>query len=70
MNKKRKKHSVSQTRSSHQEEFSEKDGFKNFIKFTGKQLCWSLFLTKKIPATLSKSDSNTGVLLRILRNFL
>ena len=40
--------------------------------FTGQRLCWSLFLIKFQdwrPAFLFKSDSNTGVFLRILRNF-
>ena len=34
--------------------------FKNFAIFTGKQLCWSLFLIKLLgfrPATLFKRDS-------------
>ena len=46
---------------------------KNFAIFTGKQLCWSLFLIKLQawrPATLFKIDSNTGVFLRILRIFI
>ena len=45
---------------------------KNFAIFTGKQLCWSLFLIKLRPwrpATLLKRDSNTGVFLWILRPF-
>ena len=39
---------------------------KNFANFTGKHLCWSLFLIKfqaLSPATLLKRDSNTGVFL-------
>ena len=43
---------------------------KNFTMFTGKHLCWGLFLIK-LPvfrlATLLESDSNTGVFQ--LRNF-
>ena len=44
---------------------------KNFAIFTGKHLCWSLFLIKLQdwnPATLIKGDSNTGVFLWKLRN--
>ena len=44
---------------------------KNFAIFTGKHLCWSLFLRKLQvlkPASLLKRDSNTGVFLWILRN--
>ena len=33
---------------------------KNFAIFTGKQLCWNLFL---ITATLLKRDSNTSIFL-------
>ena len=46
---------------------------KNFAIFTGKQLCWSLFLIKLQAfrlATLLKRDSNTGVFLCILRSFI
>ena len=45
---------------------------KNFVIFTGKHLCWSLFLIKLQalrPAALLTRDSNTGVFLWILRNF-
>ena len=41
-----------------------KDVLKNFVIFPGKHLCWSLLLTKLLalkPATLLKSDFNTGV---------
>ena len=41
------------------------------VTFTGKHLCWSLFLIKMQtfrPATLSKRDSITGVFLWILQN--
>ena len=38
--------------------------FKNLIIFTGKQLCWRLFLIKAFrPATSLKRDSNTSVFL-------
>ena len=45
--------------------------FKDFARFAGKQLCWSLFLIELqalSSATLLKRDSNTGVFLRILQN--
>ena len=45
---------------------------KNFAIFTGKQLCWILFLIKLqafSPASLLKRDSNTGVFLCISRIF-
>ena len=45
---------------------------KNFAIFTGKHLCWSLFLIKVQtfrPATLLKRGCNTDVFLGILRNF-
>ena len=43
---------------------------KNFINFTGKHLCCSLFLIKlrALPATLLKKDSNKGAFLSNLRN--
>ena len=46
---------------------------KNFAIFTGKQLCWSLFLIKLQgfwAATLLRKDSNTGVFPCILRIFI
>ena len=46
---------------------------KNFANFIRKQQCWSLFLIKLQawrPATLLKRDSNTGVFLWNLWNFL
>ena len=49
-----------------------KDVLKNFVIFTGKNLCWSLLLIKLLalkPATLLKSDFNTGVFLWILQIF-
>ena len=39
---------------------------KNYAIFTGKQLCWSLFLIKLqafMPGTLLKRDPNTSVFL-------
>ena len=45
---------------------------KNFAIFTGKHLCWSLFLINLQAfrsTALLKRDSNTGVFLWILRNF-
>ena len=44
--------------------------FKSFAIFTGKRLCWSLFLIKLLackPGSLSKGDSNTGLFLWILQ---
>ena len=44
---------------------------KNFAIFTRKHLCWSLFLTKLQtcgPATELKSNSSTGIFLRLLQN--
>ena len=41
-------------------------GLKNFPIFTGKHLCWSLFLKNLHvlkPASLLKGDSKTGVFL-------
>ena len=53
--------------------FSVKKGvFRNFTNFTGKHLCWSLFLIELQtfrPAALLKRDSKTGVLLWNLQNF-
>ena len=46
---------------------------KNFSNFTGKQLCWSFFLIKLHtlrPATLLKTDSNTGIFFMKLASFL
>ena len=46
-------------RSSHRR-FSVENGFlKNFANFTGKHLCWSVFLIKFVKTSL-KRDSNTG----------
>ena len=45
---------------------------KHFSIFTGKHMCWSLFLIKLKswrPATLLKEDSNTLVFQWILQNF-
>ena len=53
--------------------WSVKEGsYKNFAKFTGKHLYWSLFLIKLQTfrsTTLLKRDSNTGVFLWNLQNF-
>ena len=46
--------------------------FKNFAICTGKNLCWSFFVTKMQAfrsTVLFKRDSNTVVFLWILRNF-
>ena len=48
------------------------DVFKKFAIFTGKHLCWSLFVIKlpaSKPANLLNKDSNTGVFLLIFLNF-
>ena len=48
------------------EVFCENDVLEKFANFTGKHLCWGLFLIKLqtlVLATLSKRDSNTGVFL-------
>ena len=52
-------------RSSRPEVFCKKAVLKNFAMFTGKRLCWSLFLMLQAfgLATLLKRDSNTGVFL-------
>ena len=48
------------------EMFYNKAGLKDFKFFTGKYLCWGLFLIKLQscrPTTLLKRDSDTGVFL-------
>ena len=45
------------------EVFYKRSCSQKFAIFTGKHLCWSLSFNKR------KRDSNTGVFLRILRNF-
>ena len=58
-------------KSSHRRCTIKKD-VKNFASFTGKHLCWSLFLTKLLvsrPTTLLKRDSNTGAFLQKFRHF-
>ena len=58
-------------RDSHPSCSIKKDLLKNFIIFTGKHLCWILFLIKLQdwrPTTLLKRDSSTGVFLWILQN--
>ena len=52
-----------QYRSSYRRCSIKKAVLKNFAIFTGKHLCWGLFLIKlqvSRPATLLKRDSNTG----------
>ena len=52
------------TGSSHSEGFCQIGVPKNFAKFAGEHLCWSLFLielTAWRPTTLSEKDSSTGV---------
>ena len=52
-----------QYRSSYRRCSIKKAVLKNFAIFTGKRLCWGLFLIKlqvSRPATLLKRDSNTG----------
>ena len=52
--------------------FCKKGVLKNFAHFTGKHLCWSLFLIQLQvfrPATLLKRDSNAGAFLRNLKIF-
>ena len=56
-----------QSRSNHMRCSLEKVVLKKFSKFTGKHQYQSLFLNK--VAGLSKKISDTGVFLRILRNF-
>ena len=53
-------------RSSRPEVFCKKGVLRNFAKFTGKQLCQTLFFDKVAslrPETLLKRDSGTGVFL-------
>ena len=61
------------TRSSHQKCSIVIVVLKNFTKFTGKQLCQSLFFNNVAdlrPAILLKGDCGTGVFLWVLWNFL
>ena len=55
-------------RNSHHGYFIKKAILQNFAIFTGKHLYWSLRSMR--TATLLKRDSNTGIFLWILRNFL
>ena len=60
------------SRSSHRRCSVNNDGLRNYANFTGKHLCWSLFLIQLEiwrPVTLLNKDSNTGVFLWNLRNF-
>ena len=43
--------------------FYKLDILKSFANFTGKHLCWSLFLIKLKTRNLIKGGSNTGVIL-------
>ena len=55
---------LKQSKSSRSQMFFEIGCFKNFAIFTGKHLCWGLFLIKLQAfrlATFSKRDSNTVV---------
>ena len=57
---------------SHQSCSSKIGVLKNFTKFKGKHLCWTLFFNKVAslsPATLRKRGSNTDVFQWILWNF-
>ena len=59
-------------RSSHRKCSMKNAVLKSFATFTGKHLCWSLFLIRLQtlrPASLLKRDSNRGFSLRMLRNF-
>ena len=60
-------------RSSRPQMFFKINVFKNSAIFTGKHLCWSLFVIKLPackPANLLKRDSETSIFLLILLNFL
>ena len=62
----------SNVRSSNWNSAVKKSVFRNFASFTGKQLCWSLFLIELQafrPAVLLKRDSNTDVFLWNLQIF-
>ena len=59
-------------RSSGLQMFFKIGAFKNFTIFIGKHLCRSVFVIKLQalrPASLLRSDSNTGIFLRIFWNF-
>ena len=45
--------------------FCKKVVLKNFAKFTGKHLCWSLFFNK-VAGGAKKRDSGTGVCLPVI----
>ena len=60
-------------RSSHRNSSVKKGVFRNFASFTGRQLCWSLFLIELQtfrPAALLEIDSNTDVFLWNLQDHL
>ena len=50
-------------RNSHPEVFCKKGVLRNFVKFTGKHLCQSLFFNKVAYHFIKKRDSGTGVFL-------
>ena len=59
-------------RSNHHRCSVEKSVLKNFVKFTGKHLCWNLFFTKVSslrPTTLLKKRLHHRFFLWIMRNF-
>ena len=67
------KHELNVIRSSHWNSSVKKDVFRNFASFTGRQLCWSLFLIELQtfrPAALLEIDSNTDVFLWNLQDHL
>ena len=51
------------------EVFFKKGVPKNFTNFTGKHLCWSIYLHSWRLATLLNRDSNTDTFLWNLQNF-
>ena len=60
-------------KSSHSQMFFKMGILKNFAIFTGRHLCWRLFLTKLQawrPETLSESDSTTAIFMWIFAKFL
>ena len=60
------------SRSSHRRCSAKNGALKNLWNFTGKNLCWSLFLIKLQtfrPVTLLRRDSNTGFFVWNLQSF-
>ena len=61
---------LQQFKNNHSQIFFKIGVLKNFAIFTGKHMCWSLFLIEmQTFRSLLKRDSNTYVFLWILRNF-